>query len=162
MHEVKFDGYRLIARIENAHARLTTRKGLDWTPKFAPVQKALEALPVAAALLDGEVVVETKKGAPNFGALQQDLSEGRSDRFRFYVFDIMHLDGVDLAQQPLMERKAVLVDLLAGHQSDVLKLSEHFEGRGDTVLEHVCRLTWKASFRSSKPHPIALAARRPG
>jgi bifunctional non-homologous end joining protein LigD len=139
VHEVKFDGYRLMARIDRGRAKLLTRKGLDWTDKFASLKKVLERLPVTTALLDGEVVVESESGAPSFADLQADLSAGRSDRFRYYLFDLLHLDGMDLTGAPLLERKAALARLLAGHNG-TLTYSEHFEGRGATVYEHACRL----------------------
>jgi bifunctional non-homologous end joining protein LigD len=141
VHEIKFDGYRLLARIDGGRVRLKTRSGLDWTGKFPSVQKALERLPVVAAFLDGEVVVETERGTPDFGALQQDLSEGRSDRFCYYLFDLLHLDGIDLTRASLIDRKAALARLLAGWEDGTLKLSEHFAERGDIVLKHACRLS---------------------
>jgi bifunctional non-homologous end joining protein LigD len=141
VHEVKFDGYRLIARIDGGRVRLKTRKGLDWTAKFASVQKALERLPIVTALIDGEVVVESERGTPDFGALQADLSEGRSDRLRYYAFDLMHLDGMDLTRAALIDRKAALDRLLAGRDDGVVKLSEHFVERGDVVLRHACRMS---------------------
>ncbi len=139
VHEIKFDGYRLLARIDGGRVRLKTRSGLDWTSKFPSLQKALERLPVVAAFLDGEVVVETERGTPDFGALQQDLSEGRSDRFCYYLFDLLHLDGADLTRASLNDRKGALARLLAGHDG-VLKLSEHFTERGDIVFKHASRL----------------------
>jgi len=139
VHEIKFDGYRLIARIDRGHVKLKTRNGLDWTTRFPSLKKALEDLPVITALLDGEVVVETEKGTPSFADLQADLSEGRSDRFRYYVFDLLHLDGADLTRVPLIERKRVLADVLGG-QHGILAYSEHFAGRGDVVFDHACRL----------------------
>ena len=140
VHEVKFDGYRLLARIDAGRAKLKTRSGLDWTTKFPSLKKALEALPVVSALFDGEVVVETERGTPDFAGLQADLSEGRSDRFRYYLFDLMYLDGVDLTGATLLDRKRALGQLLSGYEGDVLKLSEHFTARGDVILTHACRL----------------------
>jgi bifunctional non-homologous end joining protein LigD len=139
VHEIKFDGYRLMARLDRGRVKLLTRKGLDWTAKFSSLRKALEGLPAVTALLDGEVVVEAESGAPSFNELQAELSAGRSDRFRYYLFDILHLDGMDLAGAALLERKAALASLLAGHEG-ILTYSEHFEGRGNTVLDHACRL----------------------
>ena len=141
MHEIKFDGYRLLARIDGGKVRLKTRSGLDWTAKFPSVQKALEKLPVVTALLDGEVIVETEQGTPDFGTLQQDLSAGRSDRFCYYVFDLLYLDGIDLTRAALLDRKRALSQLLAGRDDGVLKLSEHFTEKGDIVLRHACRLS---------------------
>jgi bifunctional non-homologous end joining protein LigD len=139
VHEIKFDGYRLMARLDRGRVKLLTRKGLDWTAKFSSLKKALEGLPAVTALLDGEVVVESESGAPSFNELQAELSAGRSDRFRYYLFDLLHLDGLDLTGAALVERKAALARLLAGHEG-VLTYSQHFEGRGATVLEHSCRL----------------------
>jgi bifunctional non-homologous end joining protein LigD len=140
VHEIKFDGYRLLARIDGGKVRLKTRSGLDWTSKFPSVQKALEKLEVVSAFLDGEVIVETEQGTPDFGALQNDLSEGRSDRFCYYLFDLLHLDGIDLSRAALLDRKAMLAQVLAGHADNILKLSEHFTEKGDVVLGHACRL----------------------
>ncbi|HEU4380258.1 MAG TPA: DNA ligase D [Hyphomicrobiaceae bacterium] len=140
VHEVKFDGYRLLARLDHGRVKLLTRTGLDWTSKFGNVAKALAALPVVTAFLDGEVVVETDHGVPDFGALQADLSEGRSDRFSYYAFDLLHLDGKDLRGGALCDRKAALRVLLADVTDGVLKYSEHFTDRGDLVLKHAARL----------------------
>jgi bifunctional non-homologous end joining protein LigD len=140
VHEVKFDGYRLLARLDHGRVKLLTRKGLDWTDKFPSVRKALEALPVVTAFLDGEVIVESAHGVPDFSGLQADLSEGRSDRFRYYMFDLMHLDGMDARPAKLVDRKEALSRLLADAGSEVLRLSEHFTERGDVVFKHASRL----------------------
>ncbi len=153
LHEIKFDGYRLLARIDSGKVRLKTRTGLDWTAKFSSVQKALERLAAVTAYLDGEVIVETERGTPDFGALQQDLSEGRSDRLCYYLFDLLHLDGVDLSRATLLDRKAALARLLAGHADDVLKLSEHFLEDGDIVLKHACRLGLEGIVSKLKSAP---------
>ena len=141
VHEIKFDGYRLQARIEAGKATLLTRNGLDWTARFgAAVPKALAALPADQALIDGELVVEASGGASDFSALQADLSAGRSDRFAFYAFDLLHLDGQDLRAATLLDRKAALARLLEGAQP-ALRYSEHFEEDGEMVLRHACRLS---------------------
>ena len=107
LHEIKFDGYRLQARIEAGRVKLLTRSGLDWTAKFGKdIAAAFKALPVGSALIDGELVVENHHGASDFSLLQADLSEGRADRFVYYAFDLMHLDGYDLRATPLVMRKA--------------------------------------------------------
>lgn len=107
LHEIKFDGYRLQVRLDHGKLQFLTRSGLDWTEKFGEaVARALKALPAETALIDGEIVVERDSGASDFSALQQDLSEGRSDRFVFYAFDLLYLDGSDLRGAALTERKA--------------------------------------------------------
>jgi bifunctional non-homologous end joining protein LigD len=141
IHEIKFDGYRLQARIDAGRVKLLTRSGLDWTSRFGKeVPAALKALPAGTALIDGELVVETDSGASDFSALQADLSEGRSDRFVFYAFDLLHLDGYDLQLSPLWARKEALARLLSA-KGDALRYSEHFEQDGDLVLRHACRLS---------------------
>ncbi|MEP9349821.1 DNA ligase D [Xanthobacter sp. KR7-225] len=141
VHEIKFDGYRILARIADGTVRLLTRGGLDWTGKFGTaLPAALAGLPAHAALIDGEVVVETASGASDFSALQQDLSEGRADRFVFYAFDLLHLDGADLRAVPLVARKARLQRLLAGAPAP-LRFSAPFSDDGALVLAHACRLS---------------------
>jgi bifunctional non-homologous end joining protein LigD len=140
LHEIKFDGYRLEAHIKGGRVRLLTRSGLDWTQKFGePIAKALRALPVREALVDGELVVENEAGASDFSSLQADLSEGRTDRFRFYAFDLLYLDGFDLRDAELVERKAVL-EAIIGDGSGVIRMSGHFDESGELVLRHACRL----------------------
>ncbi|RWO88465.1 DNA ligase D [Mesorhizobium sp.] len=141
LHEIKFDGYRLQARIEAGRVKLLTRSGLDWTKKFGKaVVSALADIPIGTALIDGELVVETSAGASDFSALQADLSEGRSDRFRFYVFDLLHLDGYDLREVALIKRKELLEKII-GSNSGIISYSGHFEEDGALVLRHACRLS---------------------
>ncbi|RDW12830.1 DNA ligase D [Paracoccus thiocyanatus] len=141
LHEIKFDGYRLQARIEAGRVKLLTRSGLDWTSRFGKqVPAALRDLPVGSAILDGEMVVETDTGASDFSALQADLSAGRADRFVFYGFDLMYLDGQDLRAAPLAGRKALLAQLLP-QGGGILRLSSHFDESGALVLRHACRLS---------------------
>ncbi|MEY9536059.1 DNA ligase D [Sinorhizobium fredii] len=141
LHEIKFDGYRLQVRIEAGRVKLLTRSGLDWTKKFGKtLVLALQALPVGTALIDGEIVVESGSGASDFSALQADLSEGRSDRFRFYVFDLLHLDGYDLRSLPLTKRKELLGQMI-GENDGIIRFSSHFEEEGKLVLRHACRLS---------------------
>lgn len=141
LHEMKFDGYRLQARVEGGKVRLLTRSGLDWTAKFGKqVTKALSDLPVTSAILDGELVVEGASGASDFSALQADLSEGRSDRFVYYAFDLPYLDGHDLRSVPLTDRKTALERLVSADKGPV-RYSEHFQESGAMVLRHACRLS---------------------
>jgi bifunctional non-homologous end joining protein LigD len=141
VHEIKFDGYRLQAQIRGGKAKLLTRGAQDWTGRFgAEIPKALAALPARTAILDGELVVEGASGASDFPALQADLSAGRTDRFRYWLFDALYLDGEDLRRRPLVERKERLAALLAG-VPEPLRFSEHFEEDGELMLRHACRLS---------------------
>lgn len=153
LHEIKFDGYRLQARIEKGTVKLLTRSGLDWTGKFgAEVVAALRALPVDSAIIDGEIVVETAAGASDFSALQADLRDGRSDRFIFYGFDLLHLDGFDLRARPLHDRKAML-ELILAEAARQLRYSGHFDESGDLVLRHACRLSLEGIVSKLRASP---------
>jgi len=153
LHEIKFDGYRLQARIESGRVRLLTRSGLDWTTKFGDAMaNALKALPAETALIDGELVVENASGVSDFSALQADLSEGRGDRFRFYAFDLLYLNGYDVRAAPLVERKSLLETLLRG-QSGVLRFSESFDEEGALVLRHACRLSLEGVVSKLRDSP---------
>src|SRR5262249_28133891 len=112
LHEVKFDGYRIQARLDHGAVRLLTRKGLDWTEKFPNIARAVAALPARTALIDGEIVIEDEHGISSFSGLQAALSAGERERFVYYVFDLLHLDGHDLFKSPLIERKGALQELL--------------------------------------------------
>ena len=156
VHEIKFDGYRLQARLHGGRVRLITRTGLDWTDRFgARVRSALEALPVADALIDGEVVVEAGNGASDFTALQADLSAGRDERFIYYAFDLLHLNGYDLTPAPLLARKMLLERLVsaAPESSGALRCSAHFEDDGALVLQHACRLSLEGVISKLKDAP---------
>ncbi|NHN86874.1 DNA ligase D [Acetobacter musti] len=141
IHEIKFDGYRLEVRLEHGAVQLLTRSGLDWTSKFGgAVRDALAALPVETALIDGELVVETGAGASDFSALQADLSEGRTDRFIFYAFDLLYLNGEDFRTSRLSDRKAALHRLIP-ETSGIVRFSDHLDDDGALVLQHACRLS---------------------
>ncbi len=157
VHEAKFDGYRLQARLEDGKVKLFTRKGLDWTSKFKTVASAVAQLDTDSALIDGEIVVEAN-GVSDFSALQDALKYGKSN-FVYYVFDLLHLDGLDLRSKPLIERKAALEKLLAGTDRDgTVRYSEHFEISGTEMLVHACQVNLEgviskrrdASYRSGR------------
>ena len=125
IHEVKFDGYRMQVRI-NKSVKITSRNKLDWTHRFPTLAKTFEALPFKL-IMDGEVVSLTEQGISDFGNLQADLKRGDHSSIFFYAFDLMHLDGLDLTDTPLVERKKVLRSIIEEVGSDRLLYSEHFE-----------------------------------
>ncbi|MBZ9817414.1 DNA ligase D [Mesorhizobium sp. CA7] len=142
LHEVKFDGYRMQAQIAGSEVRLLTRAGLDWTGKFeGPVTAALAKLKCRDAIIDGEIVVLADSGVSSFPMLQADLSARRADRFIYYVFDLMRLNGEDLRREPLVERKQALAELLGEQpENSALRFSDHFHEPGKVMLQHVCRM----------------------
>jgi bifunctional non-homologous end joining protein LigD len=99
---------------------------------------ALADLPVTEAIIDGEVVAENAAGVPDFSALQDALSTGRTDRLVFYAFDVLYLDGYDLRLAPLVARKSALEAIII--TLSAVRYSEHFEDNGPRLLSHVCRL----------------------
>ena len=141
VHEIKHDGYRLQARIDGGKIKLLTRKSLDWTARFKRIADALGELHLGSALIDGEAVVEDESGFSSFSALQIALKEDRQDRMRYHAFDLLYLDGYDLTACSLVERKALLQQVLSGlSASSQIRFSEHLETDGPTMLEHSCRL----------------------
>src|SRR5215469_589283 len=135
IHEIKHDGYRLIARVDGGRVRLFTRRGYDWTDRYPLIRDAMLGLPQEATI-DGEAVVSDPAGVADFALLH-----GRKhDRQAFlYAFDLLELDGVDLRPLPLEQRKEHLRNLLSGCASGI-QFSEHLEGDGATVFAHACRL----------------------
>ncbi len=156
IHEIKFDGYRIQARLDHGKVRLLTRKGLDWTKRFPNVAEAVADLPAETALIDGEIVVENGRGISDFSMLQQALKEGRRGGFIYYVFDLLHLDGRDLRGLPVIERKAELEGLLdsAEPAGDVIRYSGHFDEDGSVVLRHACSMALEGivSKRADAPY----------
>jgi bifunctional non-homologous end joining protein LigD len=140
LHEIKFDGYRIEARLDRGEVHLLTRNRQDWTHRFKPIADAVAALPADTALLDGELVVEDERGRSNFSLLQTDLKDGRSDRFVYWAFDLLYLDGRDLTELPLVERKAALLNLLGGERTGPIRYAEDFDADGREFLKRACEL----------------------
>jgi bifunctional non-homologous end joining protein LigD len=136
-HEIKFDGYRLQLRVEDGRATLRTRKGLDWTEKFAAIARAAADLP--DAILDGEVVALDAAGQPDFAGLQAALSDGDTGDLIFFAFDLLAQKGEDLRGLALRERKARLKAMM-GKDEPRLRFVDHFETAGDAVLLSACKL----------------------
>lgn len=141
IHEIKFDGYRTQARIDAKEVKLLTRNGLDWAKRFASVAKSLAKLGLASALLDGEIVVEDTAGISHFPSLQADLEAGRQDRFVYYVFDLLYLEGYDLRGAALIDRKELLREILGRLPvGGNIRFSDHLDEGGEAVFEHASRL----------------------
>ncbi|UEM11049.1 DNA ligase D [Bradyrhizobium barranii subsp. barranii] len=139
-HEIKFDGYRVQLRVEDGEATLKTRKGLDWTDKFAAIAKEAGELP--DAMIDGEIVALDHNGAPNFSSLQPALSDGKTEDLVFFAFDLLFAEGLDCRRLPLGERKDRLRQVLdtGKRKSSQIRYVEHFESSGDAVLQSACKL----------------------
>lgn len=139
-YEVKFDGYRILARIDGDDIRLFTRNGHDWSAKMPRQVEALKALGLDSAWLDGEMVVVDDNGVADFQALQNAFDTEHDERITYYLFDLPWLGGEDLRALALQQRRATLARLLEGHASQVLRYSADFEAPVESLLDSACRL----------------------
>ena len=141
LHELKFDGYRMICHLQRGKARFWSRNGKDWTEKFPNLAAALKAFPAATAILDGEVVIVDKAGRSSFQRLQQSMGKGgdKVPAFVFQIFDLIFIEGYSLTHTPLRERKGALEKLLAETKSKgPLRYSDHVEGNGALFFKQAC------------------------
>ncbi|MBS1722181.1 MAG: DNA ligase D [Armatimonadetes bacterium] len=138
LHEVKFDGYRILAWKRNGEVTLMSRNGLDWTPRFKKIAAAINARFEDGACVDGEVVVLSDDGTSDFGGLQNWLSDGKGQAPVFYLFDIVEHNGIDLTDVPLVERKARLEGLLEGVEPPLF-YSDHAVGNGPRLFKEACK-----------------------
>ncbi|MFF7064966.1 DNA ligase D [Pseudomonas sp. NPDC008258] len=139
-YEVKFDGYRILARIEGEDVRLFTRNGHDWSAKMPRQVGALQALGLDSAWLDGEMVVVDDNGVAGFQALQNAFDTEQDEGIAYYLFDLPWLGGEDLRDLPLQQRRATLARLLEGNASQVLRYSADFAEPVASLLDSACRL----------------------
>jgi DNA ligase D-like protein (predicted ligase) len=137
-HEIKFDGFRMHARIANGAASLLTRNGLDWTAKYPAIAVAIGAVKCRQAYLDGELCAIRSDGTTSFSALQ--AHGGLSAGLVYFAFDLLHLDGEDLIRLPLVERKARLETLLKDAPA-AIRYSDHVIGNGATMLQEASKLS---------------------
>lgn len=139
-YEIKFDGYRILARVRDGHVHLFTRNGHDWSDRLPRQVKALAALKLKDCWLDGEVVSLNRDGLPDFQGLQQAFDSGRSQDLVYYLFDAPFLHGQDQRSVALQERRAALKAALAGNQSPLLRFSEAFAADHHDILHSACSL----------------------
>ncbi|MDR5854630.1 DNA ligase D [Caballeronia sp. LZ062] len=141
-YEIKFDGYRVLARIEPTNGktdiRVFTRNGNDWTAKFPKQVKALEKLDIESGWLDGEAVVLDDRGLPDFQALQNAFDVGRPQGIVVYFFDLAFLNGYDLRNVPLVQRRALLKAIVEPVDDPALRYSEDFAFSADDLLKSAC------------------------
>jgi bifunctional non-homologous end joining protein LigD len=138
--ENKFDGYRMLARLSGGKARLITRNGNDWTAKLKHLAAEVEQLGIAKAWLDGEIVVLNEAGVPDFNRLQDAIEGARNEDIVFYLFDVPYLGDRDLRAVPLQSRRAVLQELLKGHEGPRIRFSDAFPASPAEVLDAACRI----------------------
>jgi bifunctional non-homologous end joining protein LigD len=137
IHEMKFDGYRIQVHLKNGKARLYTRRGLDWSESFPHLLSSFENLAVESAIIDGEIVALDEKGRTNFQRLQNSFKSHHDTSLMYYAFDLLYLNGKDLRDLPLKERKAMLAEELE-LAPESIKLSESFETDADEFYRVSC------------------------
>ncbi len=154
IHELKLDGYRMQARKDGKTVQMLTRSGLDWTDRVRSVAAAVALLPVTSATLDGEVVVLAPDGTTNFADLQASFQEGARNPLTYFCFDLLHLEGRNPRDLPLLDRKQLLGELLKAANPDHLQISEHLTTSGFAMFHKACELHAEGivSKRADKPY----------
>jgi bifunctional non-homologous end joining protein LigD len=149
LHELKLDGYRIQIRVVTGKngvsdaptVALFTRTGLDWTHRMRGLAQAAAKLKVECCILDGEYVALNHEGRSNFSDLQAAFQGGKQESLVYFAFDLLHLNGHNVRNLPLLERKAILAELLSRVDvGSALRVSEHIEGRGPDVFAKACEL----------------------
>jgi bifunctional non-homologous end joining protein LigD len=138
LHELKFDGYRILARLDGGKATLLSRRGLDWTASFPTVRAAIEQLAARSAIVDTEVAVVLPDGRTSFQALQNAFGATAPRGLACFAFDLLFVDGVDLRARPLEARKERLKSLLAASPESIVRYSDHVVGRGGDFFRTAC------------------------
>jgi bifunctional non-homologous end joining protein LigD len=139
-YEIKFDGYRMLSRIDGKDVRLFTRNGHDWTSRLKGLAAEAGALGLDSAWLDGEIVILGDKGATDFQALQNAFERSRLEDIQYFVFDLPFFQDHDLRQVPLAERRALLKEVLPVPGATRIRYSEAFEGTTDDLLAAACQM----------------------
>jgi DNA ligase D-like protein (predicted ligase) len=132
IHEVKHDGYRTLLIIERGKARAYTRNGFDWTERYPAITKSAEKLDCRSAIIDGEVIVQDERGVSDFEALKSAI-RWSPHRLVFCAFDLLHFNGKDLRDRPLLERRAKLEELIPSEHPFLF--SEEFTGDADAFFQ---------------------------
>jgi DNA ligase D-like protein (predicted ligase) len=153
LHEIKLDGYRMAARIDNGRVQLLTRTGLDWTEKYPSAIAALANLNINTAYLDGELCGVDGAGLPTFAHTQAATDGERNVQLVYYAFDLLHLDGWDVSGLQLIERKALLEPLLANKPG--LQFNGHETGDGELILKHAGKLGFEGVVSKTIDAPYA-------
>ena len=137
LHEIKHDGFRIIARKTGAKVRLYSRPGNDLTHRFPLIVDALSRLRSRSCIIDGEAVACDDNGVASFNLIRYRRHD---DSTFLYAFDLIELNGDDLRRDPLEVRKATLASIVAAKASPGIRFNEHIEGDGPTVFAHACKL----------------------
>src|SRR3984885_9857509 len=153
VHEIKLDGFRMAARIDNGRVQLLTRTGLDWTNKYPSVIAALANMRVKSAYIDGELCAVDEAGLPSFAQTQAATDGERGVHLVYYAFDLMHLSGWAIWGPPLVRRKELLEPLVANKPG--LQFNGHDTGDGELILKHAGKLGFEGVVSKTIDAPYA-------
>ncbi|WP_225784180.1 DNA ligase D [Xenophilus sp. Marseille-Q4582] len=153
--ELKFDGYRLLARVDDGRVQLFTRNGNDWTARMPVLAEAVAQLPLRSGWLDGEVLMLDAQGTPDFQALQNAFDGASTKDLVYYFFDMPYADGRDLRALPVVERRELLRAVVAGSPTDRVRFSEAFEARPGDLVASACKLGFEGVIGKRKSAPYA-------
>ena len=153
VYEIKFDGYRMLARIDGDDVKLVTRNGNDWTAKLGALQRSLREARLPSGWYDGEIVVPNAQGVPDFGALQNSFDSSRTENIVYYLFDLPYFDGHDLRAAPLEARRALLQGVVAQAASPRIRFSEVFDAPAHSMVESAFALGLEGIIGKRKGTP---------
>lgn len=153
LHEVKFDGYRMICRIDRSDIQFITRNHNDWTEKLSSLIPSARKLSCTQAVLDGEIVVLRDDGTTDFQLLQNAFRQKKTTDLKYYVFDLLYLNGKSLVALPLELRKSLLQNLLEDRATSLIYFSDHVVGNGDEFKKQACRLHLEGMISKRRDRP---------
>ncbi|PUA18849.1 DNA ligase D [Glaciimonas sp. PCH181] len=155
LYEIKYDGYRLLARVQGKKIVLMTRNGNDWTEKLPVLADALRAAALPAGWYDGEIVMPDESGIPDFQALQGAFDSHKTQKIVYFLFDVPFFNGFDLRPVPLVSRRALLQSLLNKDLPPTIRFSESFEANGEDIVASACRLGMEGVIGKKRDAPYA-------
>lgn len=141
LHEIKFDGYRILAFKKNQLVTLLSRNNKEWTRHFANIEKELKRYFSVDIVLDGEIVLLDENQHSNFQLLQNALHANEAKPFVYYIFDLLYYDKYNLMAVPLIDRKNILQKLLQNSSESILRYSDHIVGHGEKIFKKVCAMS---------------------
>jgi bifunctional non-homologous end joining protein LigD len=153
LHEIKFDGYRIICRLDHGQVKLITRRFQDWTHRYPSIAAEVAGLGADSAIFDGEIVALLPSGISSFQGLQNASQSGSPANLVYYAFDLLYLNGHDIRPLPLRQRKELLTALLKAENSQRIQLSEYFEDDGPSFFRQCCNLGLEGVISKRKNHP---------
>lgn len=155
LHEIKYDGYRILCRINHEHTALFSRNAKDWSDRFPAVLSALKDLGLSSAWLDGELCFVNPDGSSDFQSLQNALKENQDQSLVYFIFDLLYLNGKDLSKLTLLERKQILAGILKkASATGPIRYADHLHGQGEAIYQQACehKLEGIISKWADRPH----------